>query len=77
MSVVRAMQTELTNLLLSKLEDAEEVLLSKNDVSIAVTTDSLRDAATVPMLSTRNLTALLTEKLSKKAVLMTKDSLDP
>ena len=75
MSVVRSTQSDLTTLLLSKLEEAEEVLLGKDEKSIAASIDALKDAITSPLLSTRNLTALLSEKLSKKLVLNTKDIL--
>jgi predicted house-cleaning noncanonical NTP pyrophosphatase (MazG superfamily) len=74
-SVVRSTQSDLTTLLLSKLEEAEEVLLGKDEKSIAASIDALKDAITSPLLSTRNLTALLSEKLSKKLVLNTKDIL--
>lgn len=75
-SSVRAAQAELTQNLLSKLEDTEGALLSKSSGALEIILDSLKDAVISPHVTTKNLESLLSEKLSKSVVLATKSSIN-
>ena len=63
-SAVRANKEELTLLTLKKLEEAEAAIDSKQDNEIAEVIASLRDFGYAPSATSRNLGALISEKIS-------------
>ena len=74
-SAVQANKEELTLLVLKKLEEAEAAISSKQESEISEVIASLRDFGHAPSATSRNLGALISEKVAKNLVTNTRNNL--